>query len=84
MKIINWIKSLISDRQINFRRNAAVERGEFLYYIVTEFTNVRKRDENGMIIIYNGRDIAELEQEWMEEVIRVSDYNEQYGRFTEK
>jgi hypothetical protein len=84
MNPIPYIKKSLQDRRLNVNRNTAVERGEFLYYIVSERTNVRKRYDDGTIVIYNDKEIAEIECGCQEEKIRVSDFNEIYGRFMEK
>lgn len=86
MNPISRIKKSLQDRRMNTQRNAAVERGDFLYYIVSEDTNLRNRSkDDDEIVIYSSRDAAEEEEcEWLEEVISVSEYNRLYGRFMEK
>lgn len=83
MNIISHIKKSLQGRRLDVRRNNAMESGEFLYYIVSECTNVRKRYEGGTIVIYNNREAAEIECGFQEEIIRVSDFNEIFGGFME-
>ena len=83
MNLISYIKKSLQDRQLNFQRNAAVERGDFLYYIISEGTNLLNRTEDGEIVIYLYREIAEEECKWEEEVISISEYNRIYERFME-
>ena len=84
MNIISYIKKSLQDRRLNVQRNIAVERGDFMYYIVSDDTNFRNRSESSEVVIYSSRSIAEEECEWFEEVISVSEYNRLYGRFMEK
>lgn len=65
----------------NMRREAQVDEGNFLYYIVEEATNIR-RANNGVPIIYSSVDIADDACNWAHEVvISVAAYNLLYGRF---
>ena len=79
-----WIVKRIWDRKLNAQRDAAVKRGDFLYYIISEYTNIRNRSDDGEIVIYSSRDAAEEVYEWAEEVISVAEYNRIFGRFEEK
>lgn len=84
MNPISRIKQILEGRRLNARRNAAVEHGTFLYYIVSEYTNIRNRSDNGEIVIYSSRDAAGEVYEWAEEVISISEYDKIFGRFAEK
>lgn len=84
MNIISHIKKSLQDRRLNVQRDIAVERGDFLYYIVSEDTNLCNRSGSGEVVIYSSRSVAEEECEWLKEVISISEYNRLYGRFMEK
>lgn len=82
MNLITHIKKSLQDRRLNVQRNIAVERGDFLYYIVLEDTNERILSES-IPRIYSSRTAAEEECEWNYEVISVTEYNEVFGGFME-
>ena len=63
------------DRQLNIQRECAVLRGDFKYYVIEEYTNVRKRSEDGKVIVYYSRLFADGECNWIEKAVSVSEYN---------
>lgn len=65
---------------VNLRREAEVEAGNFVYYVVDEGTNSRTMHD-GAPIVYATREIAEIDREGYDEVISVAAYNRLYGRF---
>jgi len=80
MNPIRYIKNYLHDKALNTRRDDAVIRGDFVYFIMTDCTNIRKRHENGDVIVYSSRQFAEVECNWEEVVVSVSEYDRMFGR----
>ena len=77
----NWDAGVRAELFRNMRREAQIDRGEFVYYIVEEGTNIRQTT-GGVPIIYSSVDLADRECNWTHEiVISVAAYNRLYGRF---
>jgi len=80
MNLIRYIKNRLQDDKLHMQRDAAIIRGDFVYFVITDCTNIRKRHENGDVIVYSSRIFAEVECNWDEVVVSVSEYNRMFGR----
>ena len=63
------------------RRDAEVEAGNFVYYVVDEDTNDRKTLDDGTPIIYATQDAAGFACRGYDKVISIAAYDRLYGRF---
>jgi hypothetical protein len=55
-------------------------RGDFVYFIIEEFTNIRKMSDDGKVVVYYSREFAESECDpWEERVVSTSEYNRIFG-----
>ena len=71
------------DLQNRVRRGqAAIDRGELLYYRIVVHTNARYMIDNTPVI-YTCIEAARIVSEHRWVPIKVSDYNEMFGRFME-
>ena len=78
MNPITYIKKRLYDRRLNIRRDAAVIRGEFVYFIIADYTNIRKRSASDEAIIYHSGSFAEEQCDWDERVVSVAAYDRIY------
>jgi len=79
MNLIRYIKNRLQDNKLNTQRNAAIIQGDFVYFIIDDCSNVRKR-QNGDVIVYSSRQFAEEKCDWEEVVVSVSEYDRIFGR----
>jgi len=63
------------------RKEAQVDEGNLLYYVVDGRTNNRKRNDIGEPIIYATKTDAEYACVGYDEIISIAAYNRVYGRF---
>jgi hypothetical protein len=79
MNPINCIRKYSEDKRMNMRREAAVIKGDFVYFIIKEGTNIRKMSEDGKVVTYYSREIAEIDCAWDDKVVCVSEYDRIFG-----
>lgn len=79
MNPIKYIKKYLRDRQLNIRRERAIIQGDFVYFIIHEYTNIRKKSDDGKVITYYSRYFAEEECDWTEKVVSASEYTRTFG-----
>ena len=80
MNLITYIKKRLQDRLLNEQRDAAVIRGEFVFVIIKDYTNIRKCSDDGRVVIYYSRYFAEEQSVWDETVVSVAEYDRMFGR----
>ena len=54
-------------------------RGDFVYFVILDGTNLRKKSEDGEVIRYYSREFAEVECDWEEKVVSKSEYYRIFG-----